>query len=1117
MKNWPQNPGLDPQHPSLSAERPHFVDNSEGNTLDAAILRHLEALRDNQTLPWGISILSAFFDVPGFRRVADALEQVGKVRLLLGADPLPEASRDIPGPGADREPRRSRNLLARALQQLDEGLCRARDLLPFDLQTDSTVRRLIDLLDSAKIEVRRCEDRFLPAKAILFDIDGGGVLAGTANFSLAGMQEPTSLTLGHYQDPVVTRVVDWFEDLWTAAVPYDLADLYRRLMTDYPPYLIYLAVLRELYGDELEEEQEEEGQIPVTTFQKHGVWRALKILQKFNGVLIADGVGLGKTFLAGEIITRYVNRRQRVLLICPAALRDNTWKDFLHRFWLSHIECLSYEQLAGDRQFGGNGNHLKSQLDEYALVVIDEAHNYRNPDAPARAGVLRQLLQGPRRDLVLMTATPVNNSLWDLYHLLRYFVKQDAVLADRGVLSLRERFVDAMSEDPFNLNPDMLFPVIDATTVKRTRQFVKKHYTNDLIKMADGRQVKISFPKPIPSTIKYDLDAVLPGFFDRLEQALMPTNEQPELTLARYQPERYPAGDKTPGTDLPIVGLLRSGLLKRFESSSDAFAKTTGKMVREHDLFLEGLKNDVIIEKTVIRELSAASDDDEIEELLAEPGNTLPTTGYNVKRLRAAVQSDRDLLAELCKQAESVEPENDPKLAELVEELVRIARTADKESLDETERRRKRKVLIFSYYEDTIDYIEKFLLKVIAEDKRLECYQGRLATVAGRESRHGINREAAVHGFAPESSGAPPAKKGEDWDKYDLLLCTDVLAEGMNLQQCRNIVNYDLPWNPMRLVQRHGRIDRIGSPHPRVFLRTFFPDLQLDRLLDLEMRVRRKLAQAAASVGVEATPIEGGLERDQSFAETREEIERLARNDPSLYDQGGTAGAAQSGEEYRQDLRKALEEEPWKTSLAELPWKAGSGLVKGKRRGHFFCARIGERVYLRFVPTDGERLIHEIGTCLRLIECTPETERVVPSDLHQGVHAAWETARQHIYEAWQRETDPANLQPRVRKLNHEIAQFLRKSPPAGVEQSRLQRCLDAIEAPCSRREENQLREVFQKDYAGKAAKAKAIIEAVETIGLEPFQAPHPLPTIRPDEVHLVCWLAVESASSEPAG
>lgn len=1107
MKKKPITAALDPQHPALSVDRPHFVDNRNGNTLDVALIQHLQALRASQMIPWGVSIASAFFDVPGFQRVADALEQVGTVHLLLGADPPPEALRRAPVPGEPPEPKRSRLRLAEALRQLDQGLRHARDLLPFDLDSDRAVRRLLDFLEQGKLEVRRCEDRFLPAKAVLFHVEGGGVLAGTSNFSLAGLREPTGLTLGHYQDPVVTRVESWFEELWQAAVPYDLADLYQRLTAEYHPYLIFLAVLRELYGTELEEECQEVGPIPITTFQKHGVWRALRILEQFHGVLIADGVGLGKTFLAGEIIRRYVDRRQRVLLVCPAALRDSNWKDFTHQFMLP-LTCVSYEELARDRQFGGAGHALMSDIKEFALVVIDEAHNYRNPDAPARAGILRQLLQGPPRDLVLLSATPVNNSLWDLYHLLRFFVKQDAALADRGVLSLHDRFEEAMDEDPFSLSPDLLFPVIDATTVKRTRQFVKKHYARDTITLPDGRQEKIAFPKPVPSTINYNLDLVLPGFFDRLEQALKPKVGHPELTLARYQPENYLAGAAVADQDLPIIGLLRSGLLKRFESSSYAFAQTTAKMIKEHDLFLAGLDDNKVILKKVMRELSAADDDDEIEELLAEPGSSESTRGYDVDRLRAAVRADRAVLAELNQRVANVQPAHDPKLAALVEELARIAREADKESIDDEQRCRNRKVLVFSYYEDTIDYIEGYLRQAIATDKRLAVYRNRVASVAGHESRHGVNRDRAVHGFAPKSAGAR-GKPGDEADQFDLLLSTDVLAEGMNLQQCRNIINYDLPWNPMRLVQRHGRIDRIGSHHPRVFLRTFFPDKQLDRMLDLEMRVRRKLARAAASVGVEAAPIEAGSERDQSFAETREEIERLARGDPTLYEQGGTAAAAQTGEEYRHALRQGLTEEPWKTQLRELPWKAGSGLVKGNRRGHFFCARVGERVYLRLIPADGGRIIHEMGTCLRLIECTPETSRVVPEDLHRGAFAAWKQALQDIFESWQKETDPANLQPRVPKLNREIARFLRQHPAKGVEQGRLERCLEAIEAPCSRREENLLREVFLKEHAGQGAKARALVEAVEQIGLQPFHAPTPLPLIRPEDVHLVCWLAIE--------
>jgi len=1107
---------LDSTHPALSSTRPLFIDNRDGNTLDRAIAQHLAALRRESALPWEVCIATAFFNVPGFNLLADELEQVAHVRLLLGAEPTPEAVAPIRRPVDPNEPEFTRRQVATALKNLDKGMAQARDLLPFDEATDAAVRRLLAMLyparegERARLEVRRFEKHFLHAKAFVFRVVGGGLLVGSSNFTSGGLRRNLELNLGHYEDPVVGKVETWFDSLWEEAAPFDLAAIFDRLMADYPPYLIYLRVLLALYGEELKEEAKETqapGDIPITTFQRHGVWRAQRILRKYGGVLIADGVGLGKTFIAGEIIRLFRERRQRVLLVCPAALRDSTWAEFLNDYQLL-VDCVSYEQLARDRQLGGDQDHLRSRTDDYALVLVDEAHNYRNPDAPARAAVLRQLLMGQRRDLVLMTATPVNNSLWDLYHILRYFVKQDAVLADHGVLSIRERFEDAMREDPFNLNPDLLYPIIDATTVKRTRQFIKKHYENDLIRLHDGSRVPIRFPKPIASSINYDLEDVLPGFLHEVEEALMPPSGHPLLTMARYQPENFPADEPRGETDSALVGLIRSGLLKRFESSVYALAETTGKMVQEHDLFLRGLDQGVIIRKELMHELSAADDEEVIDELLTTSPLSESADIYNVPELRAVVQADRDVLRRLGDRVRRVKPEHDPKLAWLVDELAGIAADAKKEAIDEEDERRRRKVLVFSFYEDTIDWIESYLDRVIEKDKRLACYRGRSASVAGSDSRRGVTREAAVYGFAPESSGAPPGRRD---DRFDLMLCTDVLAEGMNLQQARNIINFDMPWNPMRLVQRHGRIDRIGSKHERVFLRTYFPDRQLDALLNLEGRVRRKLAQAAASVGVEVAPIERGAEGQQSFTETRDEIERLQRGDASIYEAGGTQSAAQTGEEYRQELRRALECQ--RDAIESLPWKAGSGMAKGPRRGHFFCASVGNRTYLRFVPYGdgpGVAIIGEIGTCLRMIECREGTPRVMPLELKQTAYAAWERARQHIYDSWTHETDPANLQPRVSKLNREIAQFLRTHPPADMEQARVESCLDAIEAPCSRREENLLRAVFEAHYPSHAAKSRAIVEEVERIGLQPFAAPDPLPPIRPDEVHLICWLAIES-------
>ena len=357
-------------------------------------------------------------------------------------------------------------------------------------------------------------------------------------------------------------------------------------------------------------------------------------------------------------------------------------------------------------------------------------------------------------------------------------------------------------------------------------------------------------------------------------------------------------------------------------------------------------------------------------------------------------------------------------------------------------------------------------------------------------------------------------------DLYDLLITTDVLAEGMNLQQARHIINYDLPWNPMRLVQRHGRIDRIGSPHPRVFLRTVFPADRLDALLALEARILRKLTQAAKSIGVATLPLDGAEVGDQVFAETRSEIEKLALEDPTLFEQGGTASAAQTGEEYRQRLRAALQSD--RKAITELPGRAGSGMRKGKVSGVLFCAEVqlaeGRRTFLRFVPAQPgwqppvapTAILRETGTCLRLIDCTEETPREMPAALGDGVFGFWDMALGDILAEWDDLSDPVNLQPPVRLLNRQVAAFIRAHPPNNVDADKLAKALDVLEAPWPRREEALLREQFRDRNGPAVARSLRLVEWILGTGLERFEPSAPLPPISEDDVRLVCWMAVEA-------
>lgn len=1089
--------------------KPEFIDNRDGNTLADAIRCHLRWLSETYAEPIKLSVATGYFDPRGFALLADDLAGLAEIRLLLGAEPM--APRAIPRrkPGEPRGAEYDAELVRRALRVHQHELQEDRDILGFTQEVDAMVHRLLDLLASGQVQVRRYEKSFLHGKAFVFAGDEG-VISGSSNFTLAGLTTNLELNMGRYDPTPVRKVQQWFDELWEEAVPYDLSSIYAARYLEYDPYLIYLRVLWELYGEEIEAERGTEPAIPLTTFQNDGVFRAKHILDRYNGVLIADGVGLGKTFIGGELLHEAVReRRQRALLISPAALRDGTWKRFTDQRQL-YVENISYEQLAGDRQLGGDYDHLENSPEDYALVVIDEAQAFRNPSTK-RALALRRLLRGtPPKKLVFLSATPVNNSLWDLYYLLSYFVAHDAVFADRGVRSLKERFQEAVDQDPYDLRPDTLFDVLDCVTVRRTRHFVKEYYPNDTIPGPDGIRIPIRFPQPHVERVAYDLDEVLPGFFDEFAAALAPEEGDPQLTLARYWPSRYRHAAEPDHREVALVGLLRSGLLKRFESSAYAFSCTTSRMVDSHNAFLAALEAGYVPTPGAMDEWAETDSDEAFEELLRE-GGSLPVTNFNLDQLRADVQHDRELLTHFRDLAGSVTAEHDPKLAALREELAEIAEHATRDGIGDEDVRDKGKVIIFSYYADTVDWIERYLLSAIDADPRLARYRGRVASVTSDESRRGICRSAAIFGFAPYSSEAP---SGRQEDKYDILITTDVLAEGQNLQECRNIINYDLPWNPMRLVQRHGRVDRIGSTHEDVYIRCFFPDLRLEELLDLETRIRRKLAQAAATIGIESEVIPAGATSEVVFAETRDEIEALRREDATLFINAGEDPCAHSGEEYRQELRRGLRNRG--LEIKELAWAAGSGLASGAQRGHFLCARVGDRRFLRFVPTDdGSEIVRDTLGCLRLITCSDSTPRYMSDDLRRAVHDAWTTARRNIYEEWTLATDPANLQPRVRPLFRNAANHLRRYPPSGVLQDDLNEILDSLEAPWGLRIERQFREIFDPDSSDPQLISQRIVDKVRELGLQPFVAPDPLPVIDEDEVHLVCWMAVDEEPGEP--
>lgn len=581
--------------------KPEFAANLADATVADAINTHLAWLADDRKEPVDLAIATAYFNAEGFACLANELERVGKVRLLLGAEPE----------GVDRHVRRlkeeslrraDRTRLRSALSIQSAALASERNLLGFSYEADRLARCLVEWLGSDRVEVRRFGKGFLHGKAFIVTTHHEGVIAGSSNFTKAGLTTNVELNLGHYQPRVVQQVSAWFDDLWEQSEQFDLAGVYESRFAPHSPHAIYMRMLLARYGAELDDELSQSGfsTLQLASFQRDGVWRAKRTLAEYGGVLIADEVGLGKTFLAGDLIREAIEvRRQRVLVIAPATLRDGPWRVFGEDFGLKY-DTMSFDELA--RAFAPDGNWpFRTGPDEYAMVVIDEAHAFRNPDT-SRANALRMLLQGtPPKQLVMLTATPVNNSLWDLYYLVTLFVHDDARFADRAIMSLRDLFKEAEQLDPADLSPEHLFDVIDAIAVRRTRSFVKRHYPNDTIIGPGGRPVTISFPEPVVTKITYNLDEAYPNLLARVAHALSwsPTDHDDEriaalappddarvLRLARYVPSLYRTDGETEATELSIAGLLRSGLLKRFESSAHAFEQTCRRMANSNQQFL---------------------------------------------------------------------------------------------------------------------------------------------------------------------------------------------------------------------------------------------------------------------------------------------------------------------------------------------------------------------------------------------------------------------------------------------------------------------------------------------------------------------------------------------------
>lgn len=1044
--------------------RPDLLDNLTRTHADG-----LAALVDDHDHRHGLSVATGYVNLGGLEHLAVTVTDGRGVRLLLGAAPDPGLGADLP---------LSRFELALA------NLSGERDLARFPPSRAAERLAAVETwLRRPRVEVKRYLARFLHGKAYLFGDrdDPRAALVTSANLTGAGMHRNLELGLVRYDvDPARTAIA-WFDQLWDAAEDFktDLLDL---LFPDpglLDPQTVYLRALLELYGDEIDETAAPVpvGIVSLVPFQRDGYERARRILAQHHGVVYADGVGTGKTEIGLAFVEEYALRRgQHALVVAPKQLHRN-WTDRLAQARLP-AEVLSFQQLATDEQLAPDAvtarRHLANDRDTYRLVVVDEAHALRNPDTTWYRSMAR-LLGGERKDLVLLTATPVNNGLWDLYHLIMLFARHDRALAQRGITSLRDVFLHAGANerDPENLDPDVLFPVADAYSVRRDRRFIQQHYPG--AHFADGTPVR--FPEPHLSTARYDLDAAHPDLVERMGALIG------GMAMARYRPSAYRLDTGEAAAETTLGGLLQSGILKRLESCWAACLATVERMLAAHDAFLAAWDAGTVPSGASLSQVARAELDETglaewVEDTLGDDPASLPVEAFR-REYRDDVAADQARLRSMRELLAGLKPEEDPKLA-LLRQILR-------ESPAE-------KVAVFATFGETVAYLDRHLTSGDAGGERV--------VVIGAETDPDA-RTAALARFCPATVVRPDYVPPDG--EVDLLLATDVLSEGQNLQQAAAVVSYDMPWNPQRVVQRNGRVIRLRSPHDDVYLTTMLPEPgDLERLLSLEATLRRKI-RAASVYGMESGVL------DDVDSELREYAGRLAEGDERLLDeqwQSDPAGFA--GEERRADLfRAAFEGEL--ARIRALPWGIGAAFRQGAAvpsdgpPGVFFaCRTTGGQRYWRHVEAD--RIEDRDGPILRRID-PGMAPREDPETF--DLEAFWVEAAASIVAEHNRRADPRFEQERIGPLQRAALEVLRDPTvalPTGADE--VEEALSAERGPLLRRALGEVLRLLSEGAISRDEAAVRLVRVVQDAGLHAVPPMPPLEPITTDDIGVVCWLAV---------
>lgn len=899
-------------------------------------------------------------------------------------------------------------------------------------------RRLRNRLDVARVArecaewlKQKCEVRELPSSVhqnlihlSKTDSDEHLAIVGSSSFTTDGLgivpSESHHMNTCFRSSDEAHSLIKWFDELWASGKnSHDferiLQDALALIYSDKTPQKIYFLTLFNIFRDfigELDEDKIIKTQTGIKStqvwqklykFQRDGVLGAIDKIERYNGCIIADSVGLGKTFEALAVIKYYELRNDRVLVLCPKKLREN-WTLYTvndkrnimasDRF---NYDVLNHTDLTRAQGMSGEINLETLNWGNYDLIVIDESHNFRNN--PARkddsltrySKLMNEIIRaGVKTKVLMLSATPVNNRMNDLKNQVAFIVEaKDDALKTNGITSIEQTL--KMAQTRFNawlnlddrertteslldtLNFDY-FKLLDLLTIARSRKHIKKYY--DVTEIG-------KFPERLkPVNIKTDIDTE--GRFPALESI---NRDIRLLNLSAYAPLKYVLPQKAVeysrkydrkvaggsvfrqvDREQSLIHLMRVNLFKRMESSINSFTMTLEKLLGE----VTGL-----IQKIEEHDNNATVEEYDIEAIEIEDDAFSPfVVGKKVKvliqdmdtvRWKQELEEDREILENLIAASQSVKAPQDEKLRKL-KELIRhkVTHPINPDN---------KKLIIFTAFADTAKYLYDNI--AVWAKNELGVYAA-LVTGSGdnKTEMPGIRKDLA----SIITSFSPVSKEREKIDssltaEIDLLIATDCISEGQNLQDCDYLINYDIHWNPVRIIQRFGRVDRLGSKNDKIQLVNFWPNMELDEYINLEARVSGRMVLLDISATGEENVIEftdSGKMNDLEYR--RKQLEKLQNEVVDIDDvEGGISITDLTLNDFRMDLSDYIKEH--ENLLERIPSGAYAvATIDGSLKAEFspgviFCLRnVGVGTvsdanyalapyYLVYVKNDGSVLL----------------------------------------------------------------------------------------------------------------------------------------------------------------